>query len=358
MQVSYFYMTSQGCQIAEKLNQVYPGRMFDKTSYKQGIADMWHKNHVLVFIMASGIVVRHIAPYIRSKVSDPAVLVIDQAGQYVISLLSGHLGGGNEVAKAAAEVLGARPVITTATDVAKVPAMDMFAKNNGLTIQNIQMLKYISSAMIEKQPLTIVSQWPVCGEFPENVHVYMSETDGPADTAENDDVGINGPCVVAGTWQFCAQAAKQCLIPEHVPVLYLTAPVYVVGTGCKKDMDAGAYEAAFKDFVCRQGIDVRDMKGLATIELKKEEPCIHYVQEKYQVPLLVFDKAAVESIDLDNASGRRIEASAFVQAVTGVGSVSEACAYLGAGCGEIIQGKTKYKGITFALAREKKVLYL
>ena len=158
MNIAYFYMTQKGGGLVRALSETMPGDIYNKENYKDGLRCQWDKADALVFVMASGIVVRCIAPYIQSKTSDPAVLVLDQNGRFVISLLSGHLGGANALAVKIAGLCGGTPVITTATDVAGVPAMDVFAKENGLVIENIESLKYISSAMVEKKPVAVVSE--------------------------------------------------------------------------------------------------------------------------------------------------------------------------------------------------------
>ena len=172
MAIAYFYMTAQGKKIVDQLSQVYPGEIFDKTNYKEGIKAFWQKDNALIFIMATGIVVRHIAPYIQSKDQDPAVVVCDQNGSFAISLLSGHLGGANELARKIAKLLHGQAVITTATDVVNVPAMDEFAKKNHLKIENIHEMKYVSGAMVEQKPLKILTQWQIKGSFPKNVQVF------------------------------------------------------------------------------------------------------------------------------------------------------------------------------------------
>jgi len=381
MRTAYFYMTSRGGALTEKLTEKYPGRVFGKAEYKQAVAECWQECDALVFVMASGIVVRTIAPFIKSKTTDPAVVVLDQEGRFVISLLSGHLGGANALALALAKVTGGQAVITTATDVEKVPAMDVFAKENGLKIENIHVLKYISSAMVEKKPLAVLSQWAVEGDFPPNVSVLQADRDLNRHIISGDDgqavksfAGIlpemvsrvlSGekaavPVTVIGTPAF-GRMVKDMLAQAGVPgrpVLYLTKQPYVIGTGCKKNMDAESYREAFEAFVCRQGIDKADIGALATIELKKDEVCINTLAEELNVPVRIFKKEEIEQVDLSDASGKCIAPSDFVQQITGVGSVSEVCAWLGAKKGKIIAGKTKFKGITFALAKEEVTLKL
>src|SRR5664280_754372 len=145
MKYSYFAVTREGQALAVRLRDRFKGEL-------QPISEMkaaYGKKDVLVFIMASGIVTRLLAPLIESHASDPAVLVIDQKGQYVIPVLSGHLGGANEYAEELAGFLGAQAVITTATDLCQVLSFEMVASKNNLLIENLPALKQVSSLLLQ-----------------------------------------------------------------------------------------------------------------------------------------------------------------------------------------------------------------
>ena len=141
MKTAYFWLTPQGKQLAEQLQAHFGGTVEPKADFAEAVRRAFADCDELVFVMATGIVVRTIAPLVQSKASDPAVLVLDQRGKHVISLLSGHLGGANAMAEQTAAYLGGEAVITTATDVEHVPAFDLFAKENHLTIENLEELK-------------------------------------------------------------------------------------------------------------------------------------------------------------------------------------------------------------------------
>lgn len=361
MNIAYFYMTGQGEALVGKLSSVLPGTVYNKENYKDGIKKQWDRSDALVFVMASGIVVRMVAPYIQSKTKDPAVIVIDQNGQFVISLLSGHLGGANALAKKLAAVCGGTPVITTATDVEGVPAMDVFAKENHLSIENIEKLKFVSSAMIEGRPVTVISERKIEGTFPKNVRLIYVGADCDSQLKSKREHSEK-----TADWSEPAAAvviAKEgsvyadCFLPA-VPVLYLTLRPYIVGVGCKRDMAAAALSEAFSAFAACQKICAKNVRAFATIELKKDEAGIRALSEAAGAELLIFTKDEISAVDFDDAGGQRIEQSEFVRQVTGVGSVSEACAYLGSDGGKILAGKTKYSGITFALAENKGALKL
>lgn len=354
MNIAYFFMTDKGAEVVNRLNQAFPGRIFDKSNYKEAVKELWESCDAFVFVMASGIAVRTIAPYVRSKMTDPAVVVMDQEGRFAISLLSGHVGGANELAKKLARVTGGQAVITTATDVENVPAMDVFAKENHLKIENIHQLKYISSAMVERKPVLMISQWRIYGRFPENVRLIQEV--GDIKNLNLDKKDMQGrTAVVIGMPSFCKKAEAKCKA-EHV--LRLSKRPYVVGTGCKREMDEEYYGQAFHVFLGRLGIEYEDVGALATIDLKKDEVCINKLARILNADILIYTNDEIEKVDVANASGKRIETSEFVRRVTGVGSVSEVCAWLGSGKGRIIAGKTKFHGITFALAVREEALRL
>lgn len=129
MNTAYFYLTDEGGKLAHKLAAAHPGDIYNKENFKENLRAGFGKYDSLVCIMATGIVVRILAPLIVHKTSDPAVVVLDQKGKHAISLLSGHLGGANDLAREMASISGGEAVITTATDVAGELSFDTFAKN-------------------------------------------------------------------------------------------------------------------------------------------------------------------------------------------------------------------------------------
>ena len=138
----------------------------------------------LIFIGATGIAVRSIAPYVASKKSDPAVLVVDECGKFVISLLSGHLGGANELALKTAEILEAIPVVTTATDLHHRFAVDVFAKKNNCNIFNMKAAKEVSAALLAGKKVGFYSEFPVEGELPEGL-VRCDEYGNPVSSMDD-----------------------------------------------------------------------------------------------------------------------------------------------------------------------------
>ena len=271
----------------------------------------------LVFCCAAGIAVRAIAPWVKSKKTDPAVIVVDETGRFAVSLLSGHIGGANELTAAIAEDLGATPVITTATDLNGLFAVDVFAEKNHLHIGSMLLAKEVSAALLAGQAVGFCSDLPVRGAIPPEL------TAGPA---------ALGVCVTAD--------------PERSPyekTLRLTPRRYAVGLGCRRDKDPGEMERFFLERLASCGIGVHALRCIASVDIKRGEPCLLALAEKYAIPFLTY------SADELNALPGEFSGSEFVKSVTGVDCVSERAALLASG-GRLVCGKTAGEGMTFALA--------
>lgn len=152
-------------RIADGLAPEYEILLYEK-GLKDWCAACFAKAELIIFIGACGIAVRTIAPLLKSKTEDPAVLVLDEAGQYVISLLSGHIGGANAYAQKIAGLTGATPVITTASDVRGKIAVDVFAKNNHLTISSMKAAKCVEAAILRGEPVEVYCSGTVQGAVP------------------------------------------------------------------------------------------------------------------------------------------------------------------------------------------------
>ncbi|MDD4400616.1 MAG: cobalamin biosynthesis central domain-containing protein, partial [Desulfitobacteriaceae bacterium] len=140
------------------------------------VKGLWDAYSRLIFIMAAGIVVRMIAPLLSSKTEDPAVVVLDEKGQCVISLLAGHWGGANELAREIAAGLGALPVITTATDVEGLPAWDELARRNGCTLENSGHLKKITGLMLDGQTVAVYHSVKLTVSLPDHVLILENRS--------------------------------------------------------------------------------------------------------------------------------------------------------------------------------------
>ena len=170
----FFYVTEKGRGLADALCLRYPGALILRFS-KKAVGSHWTKGARLVFIMAAGIVVRTIAPHLADKRTDPAVVVMDEAGRHAVSLAGGHVGGANALAAEIARLTGGSPVITTASDVSGLPALDLWAEAQGLVVEDRKRLPKTATKLLNRGVLRFFSDVPL--EAPPE----FQRADGPAD---------------------------------------------------------------------------------------------------------------------------------------------------------------------------------
>lgn len=328
MKIAYFALTDEAVNTAMRVRDKIGGTIEPKKRFKESVYENFRSCDALVFVMAAGIVVRTVAPMLAGKSTDPAVIVIDQRGKFVISLLSGHLGGANRLAKRIALEIGAIPVITTATDIQGVISFDEFAKDNDLIIENLSELKYISSSVLSGEKVELITDCQInYSEVPSEVTV----TDTPS--------GRIRVIVSDRTNKRYEDGA------EHV--LILRPKSIVIGIGCKKGISFDHLENCYLSFLDEYGISIKSVFKIATISIKSEEEAILKLCEKYGLELEI-----VSDEDICNCD-HKFEESSFVKSVTGVPSVAQACSYIASGYGEELSGKIKFSGVTMAACRRK-----
>ncbi|MFH1489439.1 MAG: cobalt-precorrin 5A hydrolase [Pseudomonadota bacterium] len=286
-----------------------------------------------IFIMSTGIVVRMIAPLIRHKTQDPAVLVVDEKGRHVISLLSGHIGGANALALAVAEWIGADPVITTATDVNQVPAVDVLAVEKGLFIENPGAIKSVNMALIKGDPILLHDPCGLLGELRDRGTVIPF---GNRNGGTEGSLLANRP---AGVFIDDVWAD----LPENI--LVLRPPSLVAGIGCNRNTGVDELKGFLMDVMVRFGLSPGSLKGLATIDIKADEAGLIALAKELDLPLQFFKKDALNHVEtVENPS-------TMVEKHTGARSVCEAAAILGSNQGQLIVPKQKTGNVTVAIAR-------
>ena len=293
----------------------------------------------MIFISSVGIAVRAVAPYLRHKSSDPAVVVMDEKGKFCISLLSGHAGGANELTNRIAGFTGAVPVVTTATDLEGKFAVDDFARKNGLVVTDWEMAKRISAAVLEGERIGIYSELPLEGDLPGEL--FFVESDCYKDTSYT--VCIS--CRVPERIQWLKSLRKR---RDSLMVLQLVPKCLAAGIGCRKGTSEQAIEHAVKQCFREEGFLEEALCSVASIDLKKgEEGLLGYCRGR-NLPFLTYSAE-----ELGQAVGEFSE-SRFVEEVTGVSCVCERSAVLAAGSGcELLCPKRIYDGVTVALAGKR-----
>ena len=348
MNTAYFYLTDEGGKLAHKLAAAHPGDIYNKENFKENLRAGFGRYDSLVCIMATGIVVRILAPLIVHKTSDPAVVVLDQKGKYAISLLSGHLGGANDLAREMAAISGGEAVITTATDVAGELSFDTFAKKYDMAIENIGQLKHISGALLSGKKVNVFTDKNAAELYPELAKEQKRGMIAILPLSEffkTYAIESNIPAVVIDERLFVSNST----VPQAAPVLYLRPRTICAGIGCKRNMEQKPIEAALLQTLKEEGIHPLSLKCIATIPLKSDEPGIIGTAANLNVPLQIIPTEEIEKLDISQLG---IATSEFVASQTGVLSVSTACSYLASGKGEILRDKAKYKGITVALSKK------
>lgn len=294
---------------------------------KGWIGSRW--GHVdFLFIGALGIAVRYIAAWAEDKYKDSAVLSMDEKGKFVIPVLSGHVGGGVELAEEIASCIGAVPVITTATDVQKRFAVDVFARKNQLHIGSRELAKRISAAVLEGKKVGFYSAYPVCGELPADLGRCRSITDlrqfeyGIAVT-EQEEKARNGTDTV----------------------LYLMPQDLVIGVGCRRGVPFSQLQEGIRSVFQEKGWKTEQICALASIDLKQWEPGLMELAEFYGVPFYTYSAEQLRE------TGEVSSESAFVQSVTGVDNVCERAAKRCCPSGMLVLPKRKFSQMTLAAVR-------
>ncbi len=331
MKVSIIAFTDKGMEIAYKLSNSLSGdNDVDFTRCGKGALSTWTEEHfstndALIFIGAIGIALRAIAPYIKTKTKDPAVVVVDELGQFSIPILSGHIGGANELALQIADDLGSIPVITTATDINNVFAVDTWAKSQGLHILNPQCIKLVSSKLLKGESVHVKSDYPIQGNLPKNVYL-------------NDLEDSNAGYDVIITHKDLENECKN-------DTLLLVPQIITVGIGCRKDISFEAIESSILNILESENYHILAINALASIDKKANERGILEFAKKYDLPFNTYSAEELNNLEGDFTK------SEFVKSVVEVDNVCERSAVMESN-GKLIRRKDTCNGagVTVALA--------
>ncbi len=318
--------SGRGAQTAERIAQVLSGEYevemrAPKGNLRETTASLFPAVEALIFVGACGIAVPAIAPHLVSKTVDPAVLVVDEKGEFVISLLSGHIGGANDLARQIAEGLGATAVVTTATDVNRRFAADAWAARRGLVISDMGAAKRFSAEIL-KRDLPLLTDFPVEGKLPAGVYA-----------------GDAGDCGLAVS---CRE------IHPFDTTLLLTPRLLHVGIGCKRGTEKETIDAAMRSALGGAFLNPRALRRAASIDVKRDEKGLAAWAEERQLPIEFYTAGELAAVQGE------FTASEFVLKTVGVDNVCERAAMRSAGEGaRLIVRKTSLNGVTVAVAMEK-----
>ena len=305
------------------------------TSVRQTLQSAFQEHAALVCIMATGIVVRDLAPLLRSKHSDPAVVVVDEKGEHAISLLSGHKGGANALARQVAGLLGGTAILTTASDGQGLPAIDLLGREDGWVISRGDQLTAVSAALVNGEPVGLFQEagdesWRP-DPLPPNLTRYPS---------------------LAALQQATPAAAlliTHRLVPPEVFAAVPRAVIYhppclVVGVGCNRGTPAEEIQQAVDQTLAEAGLDARSIYLLATIEDKADEIGLLAACERRGWRLKIFTRREMAAITAVPTP------SEWAQRVLGVPGVAEPAALLAAQTDSLLVEKRKFRNVTVAVA--------
>lgn len=332
MKLALFAYSRQGCATARRIMGHFAGeelRAYTMERFQQeGFAPIQRPGRpfyasafewadAMVFVGSCGIAVREIAPHVRSKLTDPAVVVADELGRFVIPLLSGHIGGANELARELAQALGAVSVITTATDINEKFSVDAWAARQGLVITDLRAAKAVSAAILER-PVPLTSDFPIATRLPNGVV-----------PGERGAVGV------------CISCQKKKPFDE---TLLLVPPVLHLGIGCRRGTSAEAIRDAAEQVLNEHGIHPSAVKCVTSIDLKADEEGLREFCKEHELPAVFYTAEELRKAEGEFTPSER------VLRVTGVDNVCERSAMLGAET--LLIRKTIRNSVTVAVAAE------
>ncbi len=294
---------------------------------KEYIGKCFKRHEPLVFIGACGIAVRLIAPFINDKLSDIPVLVIDEKGKHVIPVLSGHYGGGNELALKMAKFLKADPVITTATDLNNAFAVDIFARKNHLNINDKKMIAYVSSKILSGEKVT----FKTCSG------ISFDKSKLPDELEPLPDKTLDVPDILVTDNK-----------KDKDGKLILTPKCYALGIGCKKGTKSSDIEKFVLKILKDNDIPLSDVFSVSSIDLKKNEEGLKEFCGMNRIGFVTYSPDELMKVKGDFTS------SEFVRSKTGADNVCERASVKACGRGgELVVSKRSSNGITVAVSKRK-----
>lgn len=318
MRVAVLARTDGGRKLCKKLCKLLPFeeiQLLPEEGIKSAVRRIWPKYQGIILIMAAGIVVRAIATLLDHKKKDPCVVVLDEAGTFSISLLSGHIGGGNALANEVARTIGATAVITTASDVLGQTPIDLWAKYNNLIDEDMDVTR-ASAILVNNSRIQVFT--PLPGELPHDFR--------PVNTRHQAELIIDHQ--------------RNPDLKDHA---YLRPKALIIGLGCNRGTSAAEIEEAVRATCLENALAFEAIDSLASIDLKSDESGLLDFADHYALSIVFYSAE-----ELNRVEG--FSPSKAVFKATGAHGVCEPAALLRAESVNLIVEKRKWKNVTVAIA--------
>lgn len=293
-------------------------------SVPQFIQDNFQNYRAFIFVGALGICVRAISPYLKHKSVDPAIVNVDVNGQFVQSVLSGHLGNANNISKYVARILGATPIITTVSDSQNLWTLDTLPSEFGWKINHQGPLTPLMALFVNSEPTALLLEARDAGtlylesSLPDFVQVFY----------RYEDINQEHFSLIIAVTPFTRNFIK--------PTILYHPSMICLGMGCKKDVDPKVIMEAMKEQLLEKGLSPYSLAQLSSVDIKKEEPALQQIAEKYRIPFSVFSASVLNKIDIPNPSQKVFQ-------TVGTFGVAEASALATSNNNELLIQKQKVK---------------
>lgn len=306
-------LTKGGLELANSIAEKLPSKVYFKPKpFKETVHTLYKEYDQLLFIMATGIVVRTLASVLEHKSKDPAIAVMDEKGHHVISLLSGHLGGANQLSRELSQITSGTPVITTSSDVNGLLSVDMLAEKYNLILEDFDGAKDVTAVLVDGGKIQVIGM---------TVH-------------EKQYTSNNGDAVL-----YVGHDHKE----YKEPSVQLKPKNLVLSMGCRRNTTV----LELNDFVMNSletfGYSKSCLIELTSAWIKEDEVGLINLSKQLKIPFTTHTKESILSVS------EQFEGSEFVYKTLGVSCVSEPCGYLSSQRGQCLIKKRKHNGMTLSL---------
>lgn len=322
MKTAILAITINGCLLGEKLAANLENTVFlnCRGRLRETMLKTWDEYDELICIMATGIVIRTLSGKFNNKHIDPALVVCDERGKFAISLLSGHLGGANELAMKVAEIIGGQAVITTSSDVQGLVPLDLWIRRLGLIITDKYKLTKATGKLVNNGTVTLYSRYQIT-DLPKEIKIH--------DSPETADLFISYRADL------------------HFPGLQLYPKNLIAGIGCNRNTPAQEIKDAMQETCVINNINLSSIKSLASIDLKQDEQGLLEFAENNNYHIDFFNRNQLNAVD-------GVSVSVMVLKATGAKGVAEPAAILAANGGKLLVRKMKRGNVTVAISEIRK----